>query len=251
MKNPLLKYKIGLGLLVLGVLALVTFVVLQAGGAKQDAQTVQRANDIANKLNDYVTNHNATPGTLAEAGVHDAPATISYRKVSGQKYVFCVTYRESSMSSEQLSPTAISDAIQGSSLSSGGEPDAGIDGEAFVPDSHHAGQSCRTVTPLLSTPPPVIVDNDKNIVCGVSTDYYETLGTIDNVSQTGGLTFVEISTTSSVGVQKMPYEFSADSKVFDQSCNLLQLSELHSGDQVAVYDIAPPNAQSISIFLKQ
>ena len=47
MKNPLLKYKIGLGLLVLGVLALVTFVVLQAGGAKQDAQTVQRANDIA------------------------------------------------------------------------------------------------------------------------------------------------------------------------------------------------------------
>src|ERR1700761_6201057 len=104
--KQLLKYKIGLLVIGLFTLGLVVFVLVQAGGTKQDAQTDKLANSMADQLNNYTDDNSVTPKTLQQAGITKTSPNISYTRESDTKYKFCATYKTTSSG---FDPSAVVD----------------------------------------------------------------------------------------------------------------------------------------------
>lgn len=260
MKASLLRYKIGLLIIAILTIGLVIFVIVQAGAVKQDTKTTQDATNIAQKLNDYVDAQGAVPDSLATAGVRNVPSTISYQKLSDSKYRFCITYRAPGGSAAIGDlETRFSDAMSidgGGSISSdvGQTSDQGV---LVIPDPHHKGANCQTITPYTTLPAPAspVSSNlqGQNTVCGVKTDYYDANGTITaiDLSSSSGGPFVTVASQASYGAMTLSFQISADSKIFDTSCKQLSVSDLHVGDTVGVYDIVSPTTSAVSIFLKE
>jgi type II secretory pathway pseudopilin PulG len=117
MKNGLAKYKAGLAIIGIFTLAMLILVIAQASGTKQDTNTYNRASDIANTLNDYISSNNVVPESLSEAGVGAIPSTITYHKVSGSTFNFCVDYKTTS---SDFDPTDVETSLLTGSLSGDG-----------------------------------------------------------------------------------------------------------------------------------
>ena len=254
--KSLLWYKIGLAVVGLFTIGLIVFVVMQSSAAKQDKQTTQAASSIADKVNNYVDARGKVPDSLAAAGVHNAPSTITYQKLTDSKYRFCITYRASGGSGAVTDfETRLSDATG----IDGGYPSADVSssddqGILVIPDAHNKGTNCQTVTTYVASTPASPVSSDaqgQNTVCGVKTDYYDANGAITVVDLTGTNPFVTVASQAAFGTMTLSFEVSPDSKIFDTSCNQLSASDLHVGDTVGVYDIVSPTTSSVSIFLKE
>lgn len=141
MKTTLLKYKIGLLILFVFAVALVGLVLVQASGTKQDTKTNNAAQDIADKLNTYVSDNNTAPATLADTGAKNVPSTISYQKLSDTSYKFCATYKGNS-SGFDASGVA-TDLMTGSVNSM---PNLPADNSELIIDStYHKGANCQTI----------------------------------------------------------------------------------------------------------
>lgn len=132
------------------VLGLTGFTVFQASAAKQDNQTSRRAQDIANKLNNYVASHGA-PESLEEANIKDVPKTITYTKKDNDKYEFCVTYKHSG---SEYDSVGLGEILTGSlqrQMYSGYDDYSSYDDSSYTPSSlylpytHKAGKTCQTV----------------------------------------------------------------------------------------------------------
>ncbi|HEY8999351.1 MAG TPA: hypothetical protein VIM53_03455 [Candidatus Saccharimonadales bacterium] len=91
MRNSLFAYKVGLAAIGIFVLSLVVYVATQAGATKQDTQTYNAANSIAQKLNGYIDTQGTIPSSLQVAGATNVPPTVTYVKLSDSSYKFCVT----------------------------------------------------------------------------------------------------------------------------------------------------------------
>jgi type II secretory pathway pseudopilin PulG len=152
MHNSLRKYQIGLAIIGVFTLVLIVIVLVQASATKQDTKTTRVANDIATKLEAYISDKQAIPSSLSAIDVSDVPTTISYQKLSSSSYKFCLTYKSASSGFDAAS--AVSEVASGSyggSYSSLSDSSASSSDTSYlsIPDTHHKGQNCQTIKPYI------------------------------------------------------------------------------------------------------
>jgi type II secretory pathway pseudopilin PulG len=152
MKN----YKIGLAIICALVLGLTIYTLVLGVNSKQDIATDKKAQEIATKLNDYITNNQRIPKKISEVGVNDVPAAISYNYKSNTEYEFCVTYKAAS----QGYNSGISDVLTSPLTSrlygttSSGDQEISAN-STYKPSSlyfyggHKKGANCQTVKPYI------------------------------------------------------------------------------------------------------
>ena len=160
------------------VVSLVVMVLMQASATKQDTATTTAANDIALKLDDYISTQGAIPSSLAATGVKRVPSTITYQKVSDSTYKFCTTYKSASSGFDAT--TAVQNAVGGyTGVGSSYYAPPTDNTYLYISDVHHKGVNCQVIKPYL----------------------YSTGGTITPVSQTTGTGYLNSSYSSSQGCQ--------------------------------------------------
>lgn len=146
MSQPITKYKIGLAVVGLFTVAITIWALAQAGATKQDNNTYNTANNIANKLNSYTESNDTAPYSLSYAGVNNPPSTITYTRLSDSSYRFCIYYKtassnfDASSAESDLFTSSVSD-----SNSYSGSLDYGANGYLFIDTSHHKGNNCQVV----------------------------------------------------------------------------------------------------------
>ena len=142
MNSALNKYKIGLA--VIGAFSLILFglVIMQASGTKQDNETYEKANKIADELDSYVLRR-GVPESLEDAGISNVPDEVSYEKISDTKYKFCVTYKtkSSSFNGDSLFWSVSS----GSAQSDYEEYEDEESYYLYLSPTHDKGENCQTV----------------------------------------------------------------------------------------------------------
>jgi type II secretory pathway pseudopilin PulG len=146
MQDRLAKYKIGLAVIGLFTLVILIMVLAQAGAAKQDKETYDKANKVANKLNSYIDDKQRIPASLNVTGVKDIPDTITYKRISTTKYRFCVTYKadSSGFNATDIETQLIYGAY------GGGDYDSYKPDDFLYIDSHHKkGENCQTIKPYI------------------------------------------------------------------------------------------------------
>lgn len=90
------KYYIGIGLLALGTLVLLGFVLVQSSSYKIDKQTNEIGYKISEDLNNYISDEDKIPENLSDATNEKIPESIKFTKESDSRYKFCVTYKNAS-----------------------------------------------------------------------------------------------------------------------------------------------------------
>jgi hypothetical protein len=147
------KYYIGLAVIALFTLGATTFTVVKGLASKQDNITEERARDIANKLNAFISKERKLPNSLDEAGITDVPSTIKYEKTSESTYNFCTTYKEASSYgfSDGITPL-----LSGGAVSQFAEDNSTTDSQSTYTAStlypsyyHKKGETCQTIKPYL------------------------------------------------------------------------------------------------------
>jgi type II secretory pathway pseudopilin PulG len=147
-------YQVGLGVIGLFTVILAIVVLVMAGGAKQDTKTEAAANKAATKLDSYITAHQRIPATLSEAGVKDAPSTITYKKISNASYRFCINYKSASSGYNTSSITdVVNRGVYQSDFSSSsyGDYSSGTTSYLYISPTHKKGANCQTVEPYIDT----------------------------------------------------------------------------------------------------
>lgn len=152
MPPKLKKYAIGLAVTMLFVVGLSVWLVAQAGVVKADNEAYDAATKIADKLNDYIDSEQVIPESLSDASIHNAPDSVTYTKISEEKYKFCVEYKTNSSGMDTASlTTSVMTGLYGD-MSSGNYPDD----DKYEPTSlyinyyHKKGQDCQTVKPYIA-----------------------------------------------------------------------------------------------------
>lgn len=147
------KYYIGIIVLAVMALGFTGFVVVLAGEAKQDTLAQERAQEISDQLNDYISENKIIPESLDEIGARDVPAQISYTKDSSEEYTFCVTYKNET-SYTSVDPVSLlmgialrdSSQIYDDSFESSYKPSS-----LYVSAYHKKGKDCQTIKPYISS----------------------------------------------------------------------------------------------------
>lgn len=264
MSRPLTRYKIGLA--VLGFLTIGFFVIMivQANMTGQDDRTYRRANQIARNLNDYVDKNRKIPESLATVTNDDQPTDITYRRLSADKYAFCVRYRAASSNLNSGIGRIFSPQFHGygyyEDLSYYNSYD---DSVLYLNENHRAGLNCQTVRPQfadsktqttdVSVKPAAFTKNTDGsyTVCGVHTNYFDGEGhVLEGPPTTPGAVSISSNSYPYVG-NRLLFMISPASQEFDESCKPLTPADLNVGSTVAVFDITSTNASATSIFLKR
>ncbi len=148
------KYYIGLGVIGLITLGLVIYTIVLGSSGKQDANTEKRANEIASKLNSYISKNRKIPASLSEAGVNDAPSTITYTKNSdGTTYKFCVTYKSATSYGSDPTELLWGGALQGASQEDNSYSSYSSDYQPatlYLSYYHKKGENCQTIKPYIN-----------------------------------------------------------------------------------------------------
>jgi hypothetical protein len=238
MQSKLLRYKIGLGVLLLFILAVSIFTLLQAGNTRKDAETIKAAQSIAGKLNDYTSENQTAPASLQAAHITNVPSTISYTKTSDTSYKFCVTYK--TKNSAPRTSTVVPALLTGGSLSASESFDA-YDYDAttlYIDNSHPKGQKCQTIK--LSS----YYDDSSSSSGSTSSGPYEICGRGYNYSQAvlnvKAINLKSDATSSgTVDVDTYPstttVKLAPSVEVYDANCKALALADIHVGDFISLY----------------
>lgn len=263
-KPNLVYYKVGFAILSALTVALLIFVLSQAGGAKQDAKTEKAANDIATKLNNYIDGKQEVPANLAAANIKDVPPTITYKKLSDDSYKFCTNYKSASSGFDGTTvlDDAISRGLYGSSsagIDSGYPDDTSVGGAdhsyLYITYTHKKGESCQTITSAVystSSNP----DDDQSVstystnpkedaagwgdsskVCyldGYSTHYSGVVTSVTAANNQDLILKVKPNGASPVGEQTFTVPATAYN-VFDNSCTAISHSSIITGDNIAIF----------------
>lgn len=146
MHNSLVRYKLGLLVLFVLLIALLGYVIVGSASRRQDNITEAKAHAIANKLNDITLDKSNVPESLDELKITDVPSTITYQKKSETTYEFCATYKHDS---NDTPATSLGDVITGAALAPYG---AGLDDFGEYQDNsylridkHKKGKNCQTI----------------------------------------------------------------------------------------------------------
>lgn len=158
-KDGFAKWRYGLWALYLISALLLVYVVVQGARSKQDQVTYKKADEIATKLDSYISRKQEIPESLSVLNISDLPSTISYTKRSSEKYTFCATYKSASGESMPsmtsplmwlLAPSYMANYDSGSSSVRYDTSDATA---LYISQDHKAGQNCQTVKPYIYNSP--------------------------------------------------------------------------------------------------
>ena len=145
MHTSLTKYKIGLGVIGLFTVIITIWAVAQASATKQDNNTYNTANNIADKLNTYTDMNNFAPYSLTSIGINNLPSSITYYRLSDSSYRFCIDYKTSatdfsvSSTESDLITSSVGNSSTNDSLNYGNN------GYLYIDTSHHKGNNCQVV----------------------------------------------------------------------------------------------------------
>jgi len=257
-RSGLWGYKIGLLVLGLAVAGLVVFVVMQAGPAKQDKQTSDKANQVAEQLNSYIDKNSKIPESLNEAGINDAPSTISYKKESEESYKFCVTYQRagSDYGSTVLEDTIYRGMTGVQTSTSGEDYYSGEQSYLYLNPEHDKGQNCQTIKPYVYGDPG---SNDgssidyldgstadpkeeakkagaKTDACGVSGFATHYSGEVVSVTPSGADYVVKVKDVEGTVTGEQTFTISkANFNIYDRQCTASTAASLFAGDKIAVF----------------
>jgi len=152
MQRSLTKYRIGLGIIGLFTLVILAVVLVQASATRQDQKTEDSANNIATELNNY-NGYSLTrpaPNSLPEAGINNAPSTISYTKTGRNSYRFCVTYK---LTSNDFSASSLAQNVVARGVGAGTNYNANQYYQGsysysylYINPIHHKGVNCQDVS---------------------------------------------------------------------------------------------------------
>lgn len=154
-------YQIGLAVLGLFAVSMAIVLVVQSGAFKEDTQTYKTAEKAAEKLDNYIYEKDEIPKSLKDAGISEDNSNISYKKLSDEKYEFCVTYRAKSEGADIGS--VIADAMYGSFEDAYGDEDY-EPSSLYLSSSHNRGKDCQTIKPY--------IDRSANIGGEAYREYY-------------------------------------------------------------------------------
>ncbi len=262
-KNSLRWYR--LGLLGLGIFTLVLLIVLvvQATGAKQDNTTSQKAQEVADKLNDYTASHNGVPASLDSLKVSNVPSTISYAKLSSTSYKFCVTYKSAS---QDFGVSNITDGLTGAGLNSLGQGspgstsfDYGSSGYLYLPSTHKKGQTCQTIIMYTSS----LGMQDYSTQSSASQVANQGSSGVDpgGGCQSAALTFMAGKVTSTSGQpssgsftlnlkvsgQQKSIQVTKNTAIYDSQCNTITGDELLADDELTVWFNSSDSSQTAPV----
>lgn len=167
------KYYIGLMALGLFTVGIAVYVLVMGVQARQDVKTEKAATKAAEKLNNYVSSKQKIPSSLKEAGVSDVPSTITYTKISNEKYKFCVTYKADKGYGSGDVTTALTGAAT-SKLYGSSYPELDDESEEsylYLNYTHKKGEECHTIKPYIYSSSSSTYEQD---YCDPSSRYYET-----------------------------------------------------------------------------
>lgn len=246
------KYYIGLIVLVVFAAGLVGYTIAAGNDAKSDKKTSEAVNKIAPALETYINKNYALPADLEELNVNNIPSTVTYKKISDEKYKFCVTYKSSANSFDGGLFSLFGGALYRSAYS-GSDYTASeeyLDTYKLI-FNHNKGANCLTVKP-----PAVggygydetgtggyddsITDYDYSTsatkykaVCGTGETSFTSQGTgtiaaIDPVGRT--ITLAQDETGKPAQI-----EFDEITKTYDKSCAEIKIGTLKVGDKVKYY----------------
>ncbi len=139
-------YQIGFAVLSLFAVSIAIVLAVQAGAFKEDVQTYKTAEKAAEKLENYIYDKNEIPKSLKAAGVSEDNPNISYKKLSNEKYEFCVTYRAKSEGADISS--VIADAMYGS-FEDVYEEGSYEPSSLYLSSAHDRGKDCQTIKPYI------------------------------------------------------------------------------------------------------
>lgn len=159
--KSLLKYKIGLAVLLVFAVGITVLVLIQASATKQDTKTYNSANTIANELNNYIDTNNTIPSSLGQAGIKNVPSTISYVVLSSTSYKFCATYKGSSSGFDAAG--TVTDLMTGSLSSDSSSSDTyGGNTDLYINPTYHKGANCQTIVPQIIVSTPAVIYNSNS-----------------------------------------------------------------------------------------
>lgn len=148
------KYYIGLAVIGLLTLGLIIFGIYQGVSSRQDRETESKSQQIADKLNNYISSKQVIPESLGAAGIKDVPSTVSYTKKSDSSYEFCVTYKSTS---NDISIGSFDQVLTGALQRQAGSYNTSYTdysstytpSSLYLPYGHKKGTNCQTIEPYL------------------------------------------------------------------------------------------------------
>lgn len=169
------KYYIALTAIGLFIAGMGIYTIYNGISGRQDIVTLKKAQDIAEKLNSYVSKQQEIPKDLSVIGVKDVPDTITYTRKSSKSYEFCVTYRHEDSSGGMYNGGIVP---LGGLTTVVGMPDFDNGGSytddsyLYISTSHAAGKNCQTIKPYIynyNDTEPSSVDD----ICDPDSSYYD------------------------------------------------------------------------------
>lgn len=151
------KYYIGLFILALVTFGVVGYVLTLGIQSRQDVKTEKSAQDVADKLNNYINTKQQIPTSLAEVGAKDVPESIKYTKISEKNYKICVTYRASKGYGSSDITTVLTGAAMSRAYGSAGttgyndNPSNYEPSSLYINSTHKKGEDCQTIKPYISS----------------------------------------------------------------------------------------------------
>ncbi len=256
MKDKLLAYKIGLGVVGLFTFIMLIIVLTSAGGAKKDEATTKAASDVANNLNQYTIQNQKVPDSLAQAGSKNVPSAIKYTKLNDQSYKLCVSYHGAH---NDYSPGVLAFDAYSQSYNTDEWAAQNNTSYLYIPTSHKKGDNCITVKPDMYQQTTLDGNRvDTSTGSGAPSSPLKACGqTVDSESVYQQVVSFTPPTNTSTGtlVVKQPYStgngqstytVSSSLNVFDTACTALSANSVLPGDMVDLYLSGTP-AQVITI----
>ncbi len=256
------KYYVGLALLVVFAAGLVGYTIVSGADAKSDKKTTEAVMKIAPKLDEFVNTKGSIPDKLSEIdGVGSVPTTITYKKLSEEKYKFCVVYKTEASGFDAGVTGIFTGALYGSALSGADYPASESYFDYYsLTYNHKKGENCQTVKPYLNT-----YKDDQTYYDSSSTDYGGSAvpagtASVCVPSSTGytaeGSGVIEvidiptktISLAQNVTGKPAQIEFDDITKAYDKSCAEIKVGALKVGDSIKHYGfVATPLVDVIEL----
>lgn len=253
--NPtkeLTKYYIGLVVLVVFAAGLIGYTIASGSDAKSDKKTAEAVNKIAPALETYINKNYAIPADLDKLNVNNIPSTVTYKKISEEKYKICATYKTAANGFDGGLFSLFGGALYGSGYSGTDYPASEDYLDTYkLTYNHKKGENCHTVKPAAASGYGYdgkgnseyvgsITDYDSSTpaaqyksICGTGETNFTSqgAGTITAIDPTGrSITLAQDETGKPAQI-----EFDEITKAYDKSCVEVKIGTLKIGDRVKHY----------------
>lgn len=246
------KYYIGLVVMVVFAAGIVGYTIASGSDAKSDKKTSEAITKISMALDTYTNKYSAIPTDLNQLDVEDIPSTISYKKLSEEKYKICATYKAAAGGFDGGLFSLFGGALYGSAMTTAVDYPA----NDYYLDTyklgyaHKKGENCQTVTPYgagydtakseLSSYDPSTTDYGSSTPAPQYPSVCDKSGTGFTMSDKGTITAINptdrtITLDIESSTKPSDIEFDEITKAYDKSCAEMKIGTLKAGDKVKFY----------------